>query len=880
MNLQLLSPTELILDWTKNPRPKNDNAIMVIARHMNDIGYIKERPIIVYIINGKYYVGAGFHRCEAAMITDPELKDLPLQKVWTEIREGTEEDLNECMLIDNFKHDPETNHELGFTMSKETLKKTRIRILLIPKYFKMTDAALQTLGIGKIMTLGRIRKEVIAMIQDDKDTTLNISDDIRNELLDIHKSGIRIGTDGRKIDITKSGKRSHKNYDDIEIKLQKGIISELNKINVTITDIQTSLTEHFKVKSVKELNTEQCQQIIDLLNDDKIPFIETEFGTKVFTESQNRQKRELQDTKDTYNKTRHYLKDIYHKHDLSKEITIIDYINELYNHHVIDKNGHSILLTVFQNNPEYYPETQNKNTIQDVIDIINSVSILIENNTKIVQTFLQKYIDIKTINQLKLEISDHLLKPATHFCKTHNVTTEDTIKAIINIYNTPENPITSYNDISIDQLTEIRNNFIQGNTKELIDETISIRQTRLEKEKQADKTRSEMHRREVDDMIEKHFDKLAFYGYGNNIPEIQNNIYTYIKNRFSVDDIDFLRYGQWLEIRNDINYIITNLSHKSDIVDKSLHHQTLSEIDDNKIYHIIERMTDNLSLTTHQIENYIFKLITDYKPEINTQIPHYELVEYLEIFKQAKSITDKINSETGVGKEIKLLDKVNRLYGMSINTPERFLYPDPLHSVVSEISKLLSTDDKDFQYIGNTTQDDRITQYQKWIDKYDQYFNDAINHETNHWAKTYRNAQEKLTEALPILEKYGLVEVLITDIYKNKGYDITKRTDWTTDNLQDFVDDMQKVIDNPNNTSEWLAAFRNAITTQPNIPTGISDIEDIDYKPYLILSLPPKVYKEVIVLPSKLNDDEVQEVIQDAIEMIQDKLTPEYKPLY
>lgn len=166
MSFQWTNPNDIIADWKVNPREKDDEHIRSLASHMNEIGYIKEYPIIVYNLTDavdktQLYAATGHHRLAAATLESDEFPSLPLEQVYVEVMKGTRTDYIRRMLIDNFEHTPGFNRYIGKMPSPHELRTMRYRLLFFPDNFAKGDRLLAKEWGCDHKSIGKIRDAII-----------------------------------------------------------------------------------------------------------------------------------------------------------------------------------------------------------------------------------------------------------------------------------------------------------------------------------------------------------------------------------------------------------------------------------------------------------------------------------------------------------------------------------------------------------------------------------------------------------------------------------------------------------------------------------------------------------------------------------------------
>ena len=144
-HFEWISPHRIALNWNLNPRAMDEKHIQDIAFHMNAQGYNPNCPIIIYQLSDNAdpksvgIAATGYHRLMASQFSGAEFPNLPLEKVYCEIRQGTMDDVIRTMLEDNLKWTPGMNAELGKMPSPAEIRTIRYRLMLFPDVFCKGD---------------------------------------------------------------------------------------------------------------------------------------------------------------------------------------------------------------------------------------------------------------------------------------------------------------------------------------------------------------------------------------------------------------------------------------------------------------------------------------------------------------------------------------------------------------------------------------------------------------------------------------------------------------------------------------------------------------------------------------------------------------------
>ena len=201
--LKWLDPDLIVANWDLNPRERDENHILAIARHMNDNGYDDDFPIIVYYLEegpihpSLNFAATGYHRLAAAMLKHSDYPNLPLKEVYVELHTGTMDDVVITMMTDNWQWSPSVNQSMGKMPSAFELRAMRYRLMLFPDNFKKSDRNLaKEWGCDK-RAIGTIRGEIINRLQTDVRISIPyFTEAYREEILRIAERGMYISTDG------------------------------------------------------------------------------------------------------------------------------------------------------------------------------------------------------------------------------------------------------------------------------------------------------------------------------------------------------------------------------------------------------------------------------------------------------------------------------------------------------------------------------------------------------------------------------------------------------------------------------------------------------------------------------------------------------------
>jgi len=161
-----IDPNEIYVYEVLNNRDLNQNYIIDITESMTDKGFLPEFPIDVFLSENlvnietelPYVCACGAHRTVAA-------KNAKIEKVLVHIHDGREEAFIEMMHLDNFKFDPALNTGIGQPFTNKEKRAAVTQLLLLPKFFEQTNAALHDLWNIPDTNIRRWRAEVVELLE-------------------------------------------------------------------------------------------------------------------------------------------------------------------------------------------------------------------------------------------------------------------------------------------------------------------------------------------------------------------------------------------------------------------------------------------------------------------------------------------------------------------------------------------------------------------------------------------------------------------------------------------------------------------------------------------------------------------------------------------
>ena len=204
MQKQYVNPAEVFVNEAINNRTLNQSYIGDLADSMLDKGFLAEYAIDVFRSENlamietelPYVCACGNHRTRAAQAA--KLETVPVN-----IHPGREEAFIEMMHLDNFKFDPIQNSEIGQPFTLKEKRAAVTQLLMLPKFFKMTDTALSEMWRIPRRNIGRWRGEVIQLLETNspKLRLWGISDGRLARLSELAAKPERVNDDGKVVKI-------------------------------------------------------------------------------------------------------------------------------------------------------------------------------------------------------------------------------------------------------------------------------------------------------------------------------------------------------------------------------------------------------------------------------------------------------------------------------------------------------------------------------------------------------------------------------------------------------------------------------------------------------------------------------------------------------
>ena len=201
-----VAPKEIYVHTVLNNRDINQNYVSDISESMTDKGFLPEFPIDVFLTKNlanidtdlPFTCACGAHRTLAAV-------NAKLDRVLVHIHKGREEDFIEMMHLDNFQFDPAINSGIGQPFTQKEKRAAVTQLLLLPKFFEQTNAALVERWRIPDTSIRRWRGEVIQLLETDspKLRLWGISDGRLARLRELAAKPERVNVEGKIVNIRK-----------------------------------------------------------------------------------------------------------------------------------------------------------------------------------------------------------------------------------------------------------------------------------------------------------------------------------------------------------------------------------------------------------------------------------------------------------------------------------------------------------------------------------------------------------------------------------------------------------------------------------------------------------------------------------------------------
>ena len=305
MKKSWIAPTEIYVPEVLNNRVLNHNYIGDVTESMIDKGFLPEFPIDVFRSENlanvdtdlPFSCACGAHRTFSAI-------NAKLEKVLVHIHDGREEDFIELMHLDNFQFDPAVNTGIGQPFTNKEKRSAVTQLLLLPKFFEQTNAALNELWNIPETNIRRWRSEVVELLETDspKLRLWAVSEGRLARLRELAASTERKDAEGKIVNIRKPYVDAS---DDEKEAFWDVIEDDALELGLDWNDIQLHVREKFSAESrwriYEDLTMKQLQSVHQLiLSKDKL-FLEAVKGT-VAAEAERKAKAEaLEKAIDTLN---------------------------------------------------------------------------------------------------------------------------------------------------------------------------------------------------------------------------------------------------------------------------------------------------------------------------------------------------------------------------------------------------------------------------------------------------------------------------------------------------------------------------------------------------------------------------------------------------
>ena len=266
-----IDPNEIYVHDVLNNRERNPNYIEELAQSMTDKGFLPEFPIDVFKASNlanidtalPYVCACGAHRTLGAI-------NAKLDTVLVHIHDGREEAFVEMMHLDNFQFDPAQHSGIGQPFTQKEKRAAVTQLLLLPKFFEMTNTALEELWRIPNSNIRRWRADVVTLLVTDspKLRLWGVSDGRLKRLRELAKKPERINEDGKIVKIrqpiaeaTEDEKRAF--YETIEKDWDR--LSEETAMDTAFAHVQNYLKDRYNLESrwrqYNDLSMSQLQKI-------------------------------------------------------------------------------------------------------------------------------------------------------------------------------------------------------------------------------------------------------------------------------------------------------------------------------------------------------------------------------------------------------------------------------------------------------------------------------------------------------------------------------------------------------------------------------------------------------------------------------------------
>ena len=248
----------------------DQNYVADLTQSMQEKGFLPEYPIEVVPAANlpnietqlPYICACGAHRTHAAI-------KAKLEKVLVHIYDEREEAFIERMHLDNFQFDPAINSSIGQPFTNKEKRAACTQLLLLPKYFEMTNAALHEAWRIPETSIRRWREEVVQLIETNspKIRYWAISDERIARLQELAASTERVDGDGKVVTIRKKVVDASESEKEAFIDLMEDDAADWEE--TTWDEIRTHVVSKFNVASKwdieRDVTMKQLQSLHQLI---------------------------------------------------------------------------------------------------------------------------------------------------------------------------------------------------------------------------------------------------------------------------------------------------------------------------------------------------------------------------------------------------------------------------------------------------------------------------------------------------------------------------------------------------------------------------------------------------------------------------------------
>ena len=834
-NVELIESSQLRVHWDKNPRRRNETAIVNLARFINDIGFRKDRAIIAYAIEGESYlnIACGSHRFEGSQQISIEFPNLPLKEIWVEVREGTWEDFHEAMLLDNLQHDPESTSEIGYPLRREELQKIRINLLINPKFFIKADQLLEKEGIGARTTIQRIRGEVVTALQEDDPNNIlpAIDRGVKDELLSIIKSGRRIAADGREMNVGNIGGKSY-SWADVEKALRKTKMNEtFGELGIAPRDFRAAvIATHANTEIVDDLSSKACENLIELINQGKEKLQETGLWSQTKVEQHERKKSEHGDLMQRVETSSQKL---YAAFDESQLFELVDFDQFIEEYYGDDNNAKEWYFKISEHDFPEKLEFGDSKTANRAIHTFDTIRKGITAKSAKVSKITEKFVLAAEEKKMRIELMNMLTMPPINFCMENGVSINDVRAALCWIFEVKDT-----DEIEVDHIKNINNVLRDGyiwTVEKLFKNKLSdnrFSSGSLANAAIAEKEKREAEKAAEDAKMTKDQRKKAYLQFNKEFDRYKDIgvnwdwVMAWACKRYGADNPDELTYGKWLDLQNILKGTYKNGPHmrlSEKIVADSPFQKAHSAIRDK------EKMIDELvkeAVEAYEIgdfnnsimnpsygfepigviERYLCRTLFEERLVLGLVVEDHKIKDVEEILEKHNKVYQEVlnysNGESGLtlSDEIILLKKAYDLYAPYYHAADRDI-PGVFGEHVQTIHNMVE-EQLDYFSFSETTRIQRIKLFNMMIDNFNTYLEKAIEKD-DEWSAIIRMTRTTLSLSLRNLAEYGITFEKLTEIYRSKGHSIPHITTWLDHTCNWFQKEMAKVNQNPKDPSAW-----------------------------------------------------------------------------